>query len=423
MDERMRKNGLTLNPEENGIEQPFEESMGSTGNGGDTGNAYGNFQNGSAENGNGHQDNGYGSSSYNKNDSYSGNSGDYAAGTIDESMLSEEEREMVNQFASEIKIDNIEQTIHYGAAAQRNISDFSVNILKKVRTLDLGEVGDSLKELTMALDATTEPEHKGIFGFFKKAKREVDSVIAYYEKAETNVNKVERDLQQHQVVLMQDISMYQQMYQLNLDYYKQLTMYIIAGKKALDAARRGKLVDLKRRADLTDKQEDRQAYLDFEDQCHRFDKKLRDLEITRVISVQSAPQVRMLQNNDREMLDKIQASLSNTIPLWRNQLVISLGVEHGRRAIEAQRTLSDKTNQLLMKNAEMLKMATTSAAKEFERPIVDIDTLKKCNKELIASIKEVVQIHEQGAKERQKAHEELTKIEEELKRAMREAAR
>lgn len=423
MDERMRKNGLTLNPEENGMEQPFEESIGSTGNGGDTGNAYGNFQNGSAENGNGHQDNGYGSSSYNKNDSYSGNSGDYAAGTIDESMLSEEEREMVNQFASEIKIDNIEQTIHYGAAAQRNISDFSVNILKKVRTLDLGEVGDSLKELTMALDATTEPEHKGIFGFFKKAKREVDSVIAYYEKAETNVNKVERDLQQHQVVLMQDISMYQQMYQLNLDYYKQLTMYIIAGKKALDAARRGKLVDLKRRADLTDKQEDRQVYLDFEDQCHRFDKKLRDLEITRVISVQSAPQVRMLQNNDREMLDKIQASLSNTIPLWRNQLVISLGVEHGRRAIEAQRTLSDKTNQLLMKNAEMLKMATTSAAKEFERPIVDIDTLKKCNKELIASIKEVVQIHEQGAKERQKAHEELTKIEEELKKAMREAAR
>lgn len=423
MDERMRKNGLTLNPEENGMEQPFEESIGSTGNGGDTGNAYRNFQNGSAENGNGHQDNGYGSSSYNKNDSYSGNSGDYAAGTIDESMLSEEEREMVNQFASEIKIDNIEQTIHYGAAAQRNISDFSVNILKKVRTLDLGEVGDSLKELTMALDATTEPEHKGIFGFFKKAKREVDSVIAYYEKAETNVNKVERDLQQHQVVLMQDISMYQQMYQLNLDYYKQLTMYIIAGKKALDAARRGKLVDLKRRADLTDKQEDRQAYLDFEDQCHRFDKKLRDLEITRVISVQSAPQVRMLQNNDREMLDKIQASLSNTIPLWRNQLVISLGVEHGRRAIEAQRTLSDKTNQLLMKNAEMLKMATTSAAKEFERPIVDIDTLKKCNKELIASIKEVVQIHEQGAKERQKAHEELTKIEEELKKAMREAAR
>lgn len=423
MDERMRKNGLTLNPEENGMEQPFEESIGSTGNGGDTGNAYGNFQNGSAENGNGHQDNGYGSSSYNKNDSYSGNSGDYAAGTIDESMLSEEEREMVNQFASEIKIDNIEQTIHYGAAAQRNISDFSVNILKKVRTLDLGEVGDSLKELTMALDATTEPEHKGIFGFFKKAKREVDSVIAYYEKAETNVNKVERDLQQHQVVLMQDISMYQQMYQLNLDYYKQLTMYIIAGKKALDVARRGKLVDLKRRADLTDKQEDRQVYLDFEDQCHRFDKKLRDLEITRVISVQSAPQVRMLQNNDREMLDKIQASLSNTIPLWRNQLVISLGVEHGRRAIEAQRTLSDKTNQLLMKNAEMLKMATTSAAKEFERPIVDIDTLKKCNKELIASIKEVVQIHEQGAKERQKAHEELTKIEEELKKAMREAAR
>lgn len=341
-----------------------------------------------------------------------------AAGTVDTSMLSPEELETVDQFASQIDIANLDQILSYGAAAQRNISDFSTNILKKVKTLDLGEVGVSLKELTVALDATTEPEKKGILGFFQRGKRAVGSIVANYNKAEANVNSVEKDLQKHQVVLTQDIAMYQQMYELNLEYYKQLTMYIIAGKKALAAARSGKLAELRTRAEATDRQEDAQAYRDFEDQCERFEKKLADLEITRMISVQTAPQVRMLQNNDREMLDKIQSSLANTIPLWRNQLVISLGLEHSRRAVEAQKIISDKTNELLLKNAEALRMSAVETAKEAERPIVDMETLRKCNRELITSINEVVKIHEQGAAQRQKAHEELVKIETELKQAL-----
>ena len=347
---------------------------------------------------------------------------EFAAGSIDESMLTQEEREMIDQFASEIDISNVDQIVKYGSAAQRNISDFSVSVLKKVKTLDLGEVGDSLKELTVALDATTEPEKKGILGIFQRGKRAVGSIMANYAKAETNVDKVERDLQKHQVVLTQDIAMYQQMYELNMDYYKQLTMYIIAGKKALQAARTGKLAELRQRAETTEKQEDVQAYRDFEDQCARFEKKLSDLEITRVISMQSAPQVRLLQNNDREMLDKIQSSLSNTIPLWRNQLVISLGLEHSRRAIEAQQVLSDKTNELLVKNAEALHTSAAETAKAAERPIVDVETLRRCNKELIASIKDVVRIHEQGTVQRQKAQEEMARIEAELKQAMLEAA-
>lgn len=347
---------------------------------------------------------------------------DIAAGAIDESMLTQEEREMVDQFASEIDIANVDQIVKYGSAAQRNISDFSVSVLRKVKTFDLGEVGDSLKELTVALDATVEPEKKGIFGLFQKGKRAIGSIMANYATAEKNVDKVEKDLRKHQVVLTQDISMYQQMYELNLDYYKQLTMYIIAGKKALNAARSGKLQELRIKAETTEKQEDVQEYKDFEDQCARFEKKLSDLEVTRVISLQSAPQVRMLQNNDREMLDKIQSSLSNTIPLWRNQLVISLGIEHSRRAIEAQQTLSDKTNELLTKNAESLHMSASETAKAAERPIVDVETLRRCNKELIASIKDVVRIHEQGTIQRQKAQKEMARIEAELKQAMLEAA-
>lgn len=344
-----------------------------------------------------------------------------AAGTVDTSMLSPEELETVDQFAEQIDIANLDQVLSYGAAAQRNISDFSTNILKKVKTLDLGEVGQSLKELTVALDATTEPEKKGILGLFQRGKRAVTSIHASYAKAETNVNGVEKDLQKHQVVLTQDIAMYQQMYELNLEYYKQLTMYIIAGKKALAAARGTKLAELRAKAEATDRQEDAQAYRDFADQCGRFEKKLSDLEITRMISVQTAPQVRMLQNNDREMLDKIQSSLANTIPLWRNQLVISLGLEHSRRAVEAQQIVSDKTNELLLKNAEALRMSAVETAKEAERPIVDMETLRKCNRELISSINEVVKIHEQGAAQRAKAHEELVKIETELKQALLEA--
>lgn len=342
----------------------------------------------------------------------------YSAGTIDESMLSDEEREMVNQFASEIDIADVDQVVKYGMAAQQNISDFSVSILKKVKTYDLGEVGTSLKELTVALDATTEPEKKGILGVFQKAKRGVGSIRANYAKAESNVDRIEKDLRLHQNVLIQDVSMYQQMYELNVQYYKELTMYIIAGKKALDLAKNGKLQELRARADMTNLQEDVQAFKDFEDLCYRFEKKIADLEITRVIAIQSAPQVRMLQNNDREMLDKLQSSLSNTIPLWRNQLILSLGIEHSKRALDAQSTLTDKTNDLLRKNSETLKMATIETAKEVERPIVDIETLRICSKNLVSSVNEVVKIHEQGAAKRVKAQEELIKIEEELKQAM-----
>lgn len=345
----------------------------------------------------------------------------YSVGTIDESMLTEEERAAVEQYASEIDISNVEQIVRYGVGAQRNISDFSVSILKKVKTHDMGEVGESLRDLTIALDATVEPEKKGFFGMFQKAKRGVGAIRANYAKAESNVDRIEQDLLSHETVLIQDIAVYQQMYELNVQYYKELTMYILAGKKALDKARAGRLVELKEIADRTNKQEDVQAYRDFEDLCHRFEKKLADLEITRVISIQSAPQVRMLQNNDREMLDKLQSSIANTIPLWRNQLVLSLGIEHTRRALDAQNTLANKTNELLLKNSETLKMATIETAKAAERPIVDIETLRQCNRDLIASIKEVIRIHEQGATKRAQAQEELVRIEAELKQAMLEA--
>jgi uncharacterized protein YaaN involved in tellurite resistance len=347
---------------------------------------------------------------------------EYSAGTIDESMLSDEEKEIVNQFASEIDISDVNQVVKYGINAQRNISDFSVSILKQVKTYDLGEIGTSLKELTTALDATMEPEKKGIRGLFQKGKQGIEAIRANYAKAESNVDRIEKDLLGHESVLTQDISMYQQMYDLNLEYYKELTMYIIAGKKALDTAINGKLAELKKTADDSNKQEDVQAYRDFEDLCNRFEKKLSDLEITRVISIQSAPQVRMLQNNDREMLDKLQSSIANTIPLWRNQLVLSLGIEHTKRALDAQTTLADKTNELLLKNSETLKMATVDTAKAAQRPIVDIETLRKCNTDLITSIKEVIKIHEQGAIKREQAQEELVKIEQELKQTMLESA-
>lgn len=347
---------------------------------------------------------------------------EFSAGTIDESMLSDEEKEIVNKFASEIDISNVNQVVNYGIDAQRNISDFSVSILKKVKTYDLGEIGTSLKELTTALDATTEMEKKGIRGLFQKGKRSINAIRANYAKAENNVDRIEKDLLSHEAVLTQDISMYQQMYDLNLEYYKELTMYIIAGKKALNVAQTGKLAQLKEIADSSNKQEDIQAYRDYEDLCNRFEKKLSDLEITRVISIQSAPQVRMLQNNDREMLDKLQSSIANTIPLWRNQLVLSLGIEHTKRALDAQTTLTNKTNELLLKNSETLKMATIDTAKTAQRPIVDIETLRQCNKDLITSIKEVIKIHEQGAIKREQAQEELVKIEEELKQTMLESA-
>lgn len=343
---------------------------------------------------------------------------EYNAGSIDESMLSNDEKEMVAQFANEIDISNAKQVIQYGSSAQKSISDFSVNILGKVKTSELGDVGDALKELTVALDATTEPEKKGILGIFQKAKRGVDSIKANYAKAETNVSRIEKDLEKHQVVLTQDVEMFEQMYDLNLQYYRELTMYIIAGKKALDKARGEQLEALKEKAETSQMQEDVENYNKYVNLCNRFEKKLHDLELTRAIAMQVAPQIRLLQDNDQEMLEKIQSSLINTIPLWRHQMVLALGIEHTQRALSAQNMITEKTNELLTRNAETLKMATVETAKEAERSVVDIATLKKCNQQLISSISEVVKIHEQGAKRRQDAETELVKVEQELKQAL-----
>lgn len=346
---------------------------------------------------------------------------EHNAGSIDESMLSNDEKEMVAQFANEIDISNAKQVIQYGSSAQKSISDFSVNILGKVKTSELGDVGDALKELTVALDATTEPEKKGILGIFQKAKRGVDSIKANYAKAETNVSRIEKDLEKHQVVLTQDVEMFEQMYDLNLQYYRELTMYIIAGKKALDKARGEQLETLKEKAETSQMQEDVENYNKYVNLCNRFEKKLHDLELTRVIAMQVAPQIRLLQDNDQEMLEKIQSSLVNTIPLWRHQMVLALGIEHTQRALSAQNMITEKTNELLTRNAETLKMATVETAKEAERSVVDIATLKRCNQQLISSISEVVKIHEQGAKRRQDAETELVKVEQELKQALLEA--
>ena len=346
---------------------------------------------------------------------------EYSAGSIDESMLSNDEKEMIAQFANEIDISNAKQVIQYGSSAQKSISDFSVNILGKVKTSELGDVGDALKELTVALDATTEPEKKGILGIFQKAKRGVDSIKANYAKAETNVSRIEKDLEKHQVVLTQDVEMFEQMYDLNLQYYRELTMYIIAGKKALDKARGEQLEALKVKAETSQMQEDVENYNKYVNLCNRFEKKLHDLELTRVIAMQVAPQIRLLQDNDQEMLEKIQSSLVNTIPLWRHQMVLALGIEHTQRALSAQNMITEKTNELLTRNAETLKMATVETAKEAERSVVDIATLKRCNQQLISSISEVVKIHEQGAKRRQDAETELVKVEQELKQALLEA--
>lgn len=346
---------------------------------------------------------------------------EYSAGSIDESMLSSDEKEMVEQFANEIDISNAKQVIQYGSSAQKSISDFSINILGKVKTSELGDVGDALKELTVALDATTEPEKKGFLGIFQKAKRGIDSIKANYAKAETNVSRIEKDLEKHQVVLTQDVEMFEQMYDLNLKYFKELTMYIIAGKKALDKARGEQLEVLRQKAEMTQMQEDVENYNKYVNLCNRFEKKLHDLELTRVIAMQVAPQIRLLQDNDQEMLEKIQSSLINTIPLWRHQMVLALGIEHTQRALSAQNMITEKTNELLTKNAETLKVATVETAKEAERSVVDIATLKRCNQQLISSINEVVKIHEHGAKKRQDAEVELVKVEEELKRALLEA--
>ena len=340
---------------------------------------------------------------------------------LDESMLTEAERKMVDEFAQKIDVTDSSVVLQYGAAAQKNIASFSENALNSVRTKDLGEVGEALSSLVVELKGFGQEEDEGgIFGFFKKKRDKLEAMKAGYAKAEVNVDKIVRALENHQVVLMKDIAMLDQMYELNTKYYKELTMYIIAGKKRLEYLRTHDLEDLKQKAAKSGSQEDAQAYNDFANLCSRFEKKIHDLELTRMISVQMGPQTRLLQNNDTLMLEKIQSSLVNTIPLWKSQMVLALGLENSRKATAAQSAVTNATNELLKKNADMLKMGTVAAAKEAERSIIDIETLQHTNQQLISTLDEVIQIQKDGAQKRREAEVELGRIEGELKQKLME---
>ena len=339
---------------------------------------------------------------------------------LDESMLSEAERKMVEDFSQKIDVTDSNLVLNYGAAAQKNIAAFSESALNNVRTKDLGEVGEALSSLVVELKTFGQPEKKGIGGFFQKKRNELEAMKASYAKAEVNVDKIVKVLKDHQVTLMKDVAMFDQMYELNTKYYKELTMYILAGKKRLEYLRAHDLADLKKKAETTGAQEDAQAYNDFANLCNRFEKKLHDLELTRMISIQMGPQTRLLQNNDTQMLEKIQSSLVNTIPLWKSQMVLALGLEHGRQAVAAQSAVTDMTNQLLQKNADMLKMGTIETAKEAERSVVSIETLQHTNQQLITTLDEVMRIQTEGAQKRKDAEAELSRIEGELKQKLLE---
>ncbi len=341
---------------------------------------------------------------------------------VDESLLTEEERKMVDDFSQKIDVTDANLVLQYGAGAQKNIATFSENALNSVRTKDLGEVGEALSDLVVELKNFDDGEEKkgGLLGFFQKKRSQLEALKASYSKAEANVNKIVQVLENHQVVLMKDIAMLDQMYDLNTKYYKELTMYIIAGKKRLEQLRQGELEQLRQKATQSGSQEDAQAYNDFANMCSRFEKKIHDLELTRMISIQMGPQTRLLQNNDTLMLEKIQSSLVNTIPLWKSQMVLALGLEHSRQATQAQSAVTEMTNELLQKNADMLKMGTVDAAKEAERSIVDIKTLQHTNEQLISTLDEVMRIQTEGSQKRKEAEAELGRIEGELKQKLLE---
>ena len=346
---------------------------------------------------------------------------DIVPAKLDDSMLSEAEKQVVEDFSKKINIMDSNLILQYGAAAQKNVAGFSENALASVRSKDLGEVGKSLSDLVVELKGFgQEEEKKGLFGMFKKAGNKLETMKAQYAKVEANVDKIARELEQHQVTLLKDVAMFDQMYELNLKYYKELTMYILAGKKKLEDVRTNELPALKARAEQTGAQEDAQRYNDMAQMCERFEKKLHDLELTRVISIQMGPQTRLLQNNDTLMVEKIQSSLVNTIPLWKSQMVLALGMEHSRQATAAQSAVTEMTNDLLKKNADMLKMGTIETAKEAERSIVDIETLQHTNQQLIDTLDEVLNIQREGAQKRQAAEVELGKIEGQLKQKLLE---
>ena len=340
---------------------------------------------------------------------------------LDDKLLTEQEKKAVDEFSKKIDITDTNMVLQYGAAAQKSVAGFSENALSNVRSKDLGEVGADLSELVVQLKGFgSGEEKKGLAGLFRKAGNKIESMKAQYGKVEANVDRIAQSLEQHQITLMKDIAMFDQMYELNLKYYKELTMYILAGKKRLEEVRAGELEELRVKAEKTGLAEDAQAYNDMVNLCNRFEKKLHDLELTRMVSVQMGPQTRLLQNNDTLMIEKIQSSLVNTIPLWKSQMVLALGLEHSRQATAAQNAVTEMTNQLLKKNADTLKMGTIATAKEAERSIVDIETLQHTNQQLISTLDEVARIQKEGAAKRKEAEVELGRIEGELKQKLLE---
>lgn len=335
-------------------------------------------------------------------------------------VLTPEEQKMVNDFATKIDIENTNQILQYGAGTQKKMADFSDTALENVKTQDLGEIGELISNVVGELKDFDVQEEGKFFGFFRKQTSKIENLKNKYDKAQANVEKITDSLQQHQVRLMKDSAMLDKMYEQNLNYFKELTMYILAGKKKLEETRNGKLAEMKNKAALSGLPEDAQAARDLDEKCSRFEKKLHDLELTRTIAIQTAPQIRLIQNNDTVMVEKIQTTIVNTIPLWKSQMVLALGIAHSAEAAQAQRQVTDITNELLRKNAETLHMATVETAKESERGIVDLETLQKTNADLIQTLDDVMRIQMEGRQKRQAAEMEMHRMEEELKRKLLE---
>ena len=341
---------------------------------------------------------------------------------VEDTPLSPEEQKMVNDFAEKIDITNSQMVLQYGAASQKKLSDFSETALSRVKTKDMGETGELITSLISELqgfDATTE-QPKGIFGFFKKTSNSIEQLKTRYDSADKNVERIKAQLEDHQVTLMKDITMLDKMYELNLVYFKELTMYILAGKKKLAEVRANDLKAAQEKAQRTQLPEDAQAARDLADLCDRFEKKLYDLELTRNVSIQMGPQIRLIQSNDTMMAEKIQTTIVNTIPLWKNQMVLALGIAHSQQAMQAERAVTDATNELLKKNAATLKQGTIEIAKESERGIVDIETLQQTNKQLIETLDELNKIRADGKAKRANDEQELGRIEGELRQKMLE---
>ena len=337
---------------------------------------------------------------------------------VPEVVLTPAEQKMVDDFAAQIDLKNTQLVMQYGAGSQKKIADFSENALNNVRTKDMGEIGQMLTSVVSELKDFNEEEEKGFLGFFKKTGNRLENLKIKYDKAESNINRICKVMEDHQVTLLKDAAMLDKMYELNLNYFKELSMYILAGKKKLEQARTVELPELLAKAERSGLPEDTQAANDFASMCERFEKKIYDLELTRTISMQMAPQIRLIQSNDTAMSEKIQSTLVNTIPLWKSQMVIAIGLSHSSEAAKAQKEVTDMTNALLKKNAETLKIATIETARESERGIVDIETLTATNKTLISTLDEVLKIQEDGRSKRKSAEAELIRIEDEMRQKL-----